>query len=288
MQAGMLFHSLVDTSSGAYLDQIRLRLDGVSDPRALGEAWQRVVDRTPVLRSSVVWEGVDEPLQVVHREATVPTAHYDWRDLSDSDRERELGRVLAEDRVAGMDFATAPLMRLAIARWSEDEVMLVWTSHHVLLDGWSTAQVFDEVFEQYAATVEGRQARLTPRRPFRDYLQWLGSQDQRVAEEHWRGVLSGFDSPTPLPYDRQPAEAHRAESSESLGVALSVEQSGRLRRVAGRCGGSRARDARPFRWMNAATMSRSERVRGPRPDRGYGDISRLGRIRAPFIPSWCG
>ncbi|HEY4938771.1 MAG TPA: condensation domain-containing protein, partial [Actinomycetota bacterium] len=42
MQAGMLFHSLVDTSSGAYLDQIRLRLDGVSDPRALGEAWQRV------------------------------------------------------------------------------------------------------------------------------------------------------------------------------------------------------------------------------------------------------
>src|SRR5439155_26255650 len=51
LQAGMRFHSLVDTSCGAYLAQIGLRLGGVSDPRALGEAWQRVVDRTPVLRS---------------------------------------------------------------------------------------------------------------------------------------------------------------------------------------------------------------------------------------------
>src|SRR5207237_1258220 len=83
-------------------DQFTLRLDGVSDPQALGEAWQRVVDRTPVLRSSVVWEGIDEPLQVVHREVRVPIAHYDWRDLSDADRERELGRELAEDRAAGM------------------------------------------------------------------------------------------------------------------------------------------------------------------------------------------
>ena len=109
-----------------------------------------------------------------------------------------------------MDLTTAPLMRLAIARWSADEAIFVRTSHHVLLDGWSTAQVFGEVFEQYAAAAEGRQAQLTPRRAFRDYLQWLGNQDQRAAEEHWRGVLAGLDSPTLLPYDHQPTEAHRA------------------------------------------------------------------------------
>ncbi|MGH8964792.1 MAG: condensation domain-containing protein, partial [Actinomycetes bacterium] len=50
MQAGMLFHNLVDSSSGAYLDQVCLRLSGLSDPHALGMAWQRVVDRTPILR----------------------------------------------------------------------------------------------------------------------------------------------------------------------------------------------------------------------------------------------
>ncbi|MGH4018676.1 MAG: non-ribosomal peptide synthase/polyketide synthase, partial [Pseudonocardiaceae bacterium] len=236
LQAGMLFHSLVDTEGRAYFNQLRLRLSGVCDPQALGMAWQRVVDRTPILRSSVVWDGVDEPVQVVHREVALPTTYHDWRDLSLADRDRELRRVLAEDSAAGMDLTSAPLMRMVVARLPDDEVLLVWTSHHVLLDGWSTGEVFGEVCEQYAALINDRAPDLVVRRPFRDYLQWLGRQDQREAEEYWRGVLSGFDSPTPLPYDRQAVEAHRAESSESMPIELPVDQSSRLHRVAKRNG----------------------------------------------------
>jgi amino acid adenylation domain-containing protein/non-ribosomal peptide synthase protein (TIGR01720 family) len=236
LQAGMLFHSLVDAESGVYLDQAQLVLDGVSDPHALGAAWQRVVDRIPMLRSCVIWEGVDEPLQVVHRAVDVPTVYYDWRGLSDAQRDRQLRQLLAEDLAAGLDLATPPLMRLAIAASTDDQVVLIWTSHHVMLDGWSLADVFTEVCEQYAAIIEGRQPRLVARRPFRDYLQWLRHQDDQRAEDYWRKVLAGFASPTALPYDRQPLEAHRAESSEAVSVTLSAEQSSQLRTVAQRNG----------------------------------------------------
>ncbi|MGH3988240.1 MAG: condensation domain-containing protein, partial [Pseudonocardiaceae bacterium] len=236
MQAGMLFHNLVNSSSGAYLDQVSLRLSGVSDPQAFGMAWQRVVDRTPILRSCVVWDGVDEPLQVVHPHATVPTVYHDWRHLSDEGREAQQRRVLAEDLAAGMDLTEAPLTRLVIARLSDAEVLLVWTAHHILLDGWSTGAVFAEVGEEYAAIIEGRPPRPGARRPFREYLQWLARQDQREAEEYWRGVLAGFDSPTPLPYDRQTVEAHRTESSESVSLVLPVDESHRLHEVAKRSG----------------------------------------------------
>jgi amino acid adenylation domain-containing protein/non-ribosomal peptide synthase protein (TIGR01720 family) len=232
MQAGMLFHNLVDSSSGAYIDQVCLRLSGLSDPQALGQAWQRVVDRTPILRSRVVWDGVDEPLQVVHRQATVPTVYHDWRHLSHEDKEAEQRQVLAEDRAVGMDLTEAPLMRLIIARLSDGEVLLAWTSHHILLDGWSTGDVFAEVCEQYAALVEGRAPELVTRRPFREYLQWLSDQDHRQAEGHWRRVLAGLDSPTPLPYDRPAVEAHRAESSASIPIEFPVDQSSRLHEVA--------------------------------------------------------
>ncbi|MGH4003137.1 MAG: amino acid adenylation domain-containing protein, partial [Pseudonocardiaceae bacterium] len=234
LQTGMLFHSLVDGTSGAYLDQARVTLDGVSDPEALGQAWQRVVDRTPALRTLLVWEGdgVDEPLQVVQRRAAIPTVYYDWRGLSDEDRDRELRRALAADRAAGMDLTAAPLMRLAIAHLAEAQVLLVWTWHHVVLDGWSLTQVFAEVCEQYAAIVEGRPPRLVSRRLFLDYLEWLRAQDVPQAEEYWRQVLSGFDSPTAVPYDRQPVEAHRTESSASVRTELPVEESSRLREVA--------------------------------------------------------
>ncbi|MBO4274512.1 non-ribosomal peptide synthetase, partial [Microbispora triticiradicis] len=236
LQAGMLFHSLVDSASGAYLDQFRLRLSGVRNPRALAEAWQRVVDRTPILRTCLAWDGVDEPLQVVRRRVAVPVAHHDWRHLPEEERDREIRRVLAEDLAAGVDLSAAPLMRLVIGRVTDDEVLLVWTSHHVLLDGWSAAAVFAEVCEQYAGITAGRRTEPAARRPFRDYLRWLGEQDVRRAEEHWRQALSGFDAPTPLPYDRPPVEAHHAESSASARVGLAADTSARLRALARRGG----------------------------------------------------
>ncbi|HEV2783795.1 MAG TPA: amino acid adenylation domain-containing protein, partial [Actinophytocola sp.] len=236
LQAGMLFHSLVDAGSGVYVNQVRFLLDGVSDPHALGAAVQRVVDRTPVLRTSLAWAGLDEPVQVVHRGVVLPVAHYDWRQLSEVDRDAELTRVLAEDWAAGIDLTVAPLMRIAIAALPDDQVLLIWTSHHVLTDGWSLGEVFGEMCEQYAAIVGGREPVLVTRRPFRDYLRWLREQDQRQAEEHWRRVLSGFAAPTALPYDRQPTEAHRAGSSESVRFALPAEQSAALRAVAQRNG----------------------------------------------------
>jgi non-ribosomal peptide synthase protein (TIGR01720 family) len=65
MQAGMVFHALSQGDQGVYFEQATSVLDGVDDPRVLGAAWQHVVDHTPVLRSRVVWEGVDVPLQRV-------------------------------------------------------------------------------------------------------------------------------------------------------------------------------------------------------------------------------
>ncbi|MGH3573502.1 MAG: amino acid adenylation domain-containing protein, partial [Pseudonocardiaceae bacterium] len=195
-----------------------------------------VVDRTPLLRSSVIWEGVDQPLQVVHREVELPIAYHDWAGLSDVERKGELAGVAAQDRAAGADLTAPSLLRLVIARLPDDEVLLVWTTHHVVLDGWSMAAVFAEVCEQYAAVVDGRQPVLVDRRPFRDYLQWMAEQDGGQAEEHWRAVLSGFDSRTSLPYDRQPHEAHRSASSDLVGVELEADESVLLHLMAKRNG----------------------------------------------------
>ncbi|MGH3842539.1 MAG: non-ribosomal peptide synthase/polyketide synthase, partial [Pseudonocardiaceae bacterium] len=235
LQAGMVFHSLLDTDSAAYVDQIRLRISGVSDPQLLGEAWQRMLARTPLLRSAIVWDGVDEPVQVVHRHVLLPITYHDWRALPEPERDQELARITAQER-AGIDLGAAPLLRLVITRLSDDEVLLVWTHHHVVLDGWSLAAVFGEVCEQYAAIVHDRAPELVARRPFRDYLHWLAEQDHGQTEQHWRTVLSGFDSRTPLPYDRQPHQAHRSQSSEPVAVQLGAQETTRLHQLAARNG----------------------------------------------------
>src|SRR5262249_33975787 len=136
MQAGMVFHALSQPGQNVYSEQVTFVLNGVSDPRALGTAWQQAVDHTPILRSRMIWDGVDQPLQLVQRKATVPITDLDWTQLSEAARQDELERLLDDDRGHGLDLGTAPLLRLVIAAVSDTEVQVVWTFHHVLLDGW--------------------------------------------------------------------------------------------------------------------------------------------------------
>ncbi|GAA1979897.1 non-ribosomal peptide synthase/polyketide synthase [Kitasatospora viridis] len=224
-QAGMLFHHLMEPDGDSYLNQVVLVLGGVTDPDALARAWQHTADANPVLRTRLVWQETAEPLQLVARRATVPVARLDWSDRPADWCEQELDRLLAEDRAARIDLAAAPLWRLALIRLSGDRVRLVWTFHHVLLDGWSAAQVFDEVCTRYAGLA------VPERAPFAEYLRWLDGQDGAVAERHWRAVLDGFTAPTPLPRTGPGGGA-----PASVLVTLDAEHSARLRQAAQRAG----------------------------------------------------
>ncbi|WP_425266223.1 non-ribosomal peptide synthase/polyketide synthase [Amycolatopsis pretoriensis] len=219
MQGGMVFHGLSQAGQGLYFEQATFVLDGVTDVDRLAEAWQRVVDRTPILRTAFVWAGVAEPVQVVHREVTLPVRRLDW---TGGDRDEELRKLLAEDRAEGLDLGAAPLLRVALARLSATEVQVLWTFHHVLLDGWSVFQVLSDVCTAYAGQP------LPARPPFRDYLAWLGRQDQADAERFWRAALEGIEGPTPIPADRTPAPGHAPVSAEWLPVKLDEPATARL------------------------------------------------------------
>ncbi|MER7491262.1 non-ribosomal peptide synthase/polyketide synthase [Streptomyces pharetrae] len=235
LQAGMLFHGLVDTA-GAYSDRVAVRLSGVTDPQAFAAAWQQVSDRTEALRTSVHWQGLPHPVQVVHRHVELPVTHLDWRGLTPQQRARETEELLAADRAAGMDLTTAPLTRLTLAALPGDEILLLWSSHHLILDGWSTGQLLTEVCERYAGLTGGRAAPAPARRPFADFLRWLHDQDENAAEAHWAGALAGFPARTPLPYDRTPAEEHRARAAAVAHRRLDEHLSARLRQTAARAG----------------------------------------------------
>ncbi|WP_166028834.1 non-ribosomal peptide synthase/polyketide synthase [Streptomyces chilikensis] len=238
LQSGMLFHGLVDTAD-AYADRVAVRLSGVADPHAFAEAWQRMCDRTPALRTSVHWQGLPHPVQVVHRTVELPVTHLDLRGLTPRELAEATGRILAEDRAAGLDVTRAPLTRLTLAALPGDQVLLVWSTHHIALDGWSTGQLLTEVCELYAARTGGRPAVPPVRRPFAEYLRWLAEReegDAAAAERYWAGVLAGFTGRTPLPYDRVPAEAHRARSAATVRNTLDEPVSLRLREAAARAG----------------------------------------------------
>ncbi|MFF4097799.1 condensation domain-containing protein, partial [Streptomyces sp. NPDC001834] len=226
LQAGMLFHALADPGSSAYLEQFVFRLDGVSDVERLARAWQTVVGHADALRVSLAWEGLSEPVQVVHREVTVPVTVLDWTDLAEERQAEALADLMDQDRARGIDLTSAPLLRVVLARLSGDAVQVVWTFHHVLLDGWSTAALVPDVLAEYAGDGAGRGA--GSRGSFGEYVRWLVGQDASAGRAFWRDRLAGVSDPVVLPYDRLPGEAERGRSSGRVPVVLGAGVAGRV------------------------------------------------------------
>ncbi|MFE4367883.1 amino acid adenylation domain-containing protein [Streptomyces sp. NPDC056835] len=229
LQSGMLFHALADADRPAYFEQLMYVVDGVPDVDRFAASWQRMVDEIQALRIGVVWEGVPEPVQVVHREVRLPVEILDWRDSLLTEQDARWEALLAADHKRGLDLRQVPLARLTLARLGEGRVRVLFTFHHILLDGWSVARVLSLVLDDYAARRDGLVLPVVVGgRGLGVQAGWMAGRDVGVAEEFWRAGLAGFDAPVVLPYDRPAVHAGQARSSERVEVELSEELSGQL------------------------------------------------------------
>jgi len=227
MQQGLLFHSLYSPGSGTYVEQVSCRIERGLDVEALKRSWQSIVDRHPILRTSFLWEGLSEPQQVVHKEVEVPWKEEDWRSITAAEQSERLRTFLAKDQEAGFEFSRAPLMRVTLLRTGEDAYYFIWSSHHILLDGWCNQLLFGEVFTRYEAYRCGKEVELARPRPYRDYIAWLKQQDLKLAEDFWRRELRGFTSPTKLPFDRG-SELRREERIQEQAIRIDREMTSKL------------------------------------------------------------
>src|SRR5215213_2458521 len=196
MQQAMLFHSLYAPGTGIYVLQMSLRLTGRLNVPAFERAWRRIVERHGILRSAFYWENLESPRQVVFRKVGLEVARESWRGLTVEEQRERLARFLDEDRARGFELSEAPLMRLALIELAEGVHQLVWTQHHLVVDGWSQGQVLKELLSTYAAFTAGREPRQEKPRGFADYIGWLRRQDLSKAEAFWRESLAGFTAPT--------------------------------------------------------------------------------------------
>jgi amino acid adenylation domain-containing protein len=198
VQQGMLFHALYDPEAGVYCRQLSCALCGSLDPAVLERAWQQVVERHSILRTSFHWEDLEKPLQVVHRSAHLRLEQHDWRLIDPAEQEARLDSYLREEQTWGFDLSQAPLMRLVLIRRSEDAYQFIWSHHQLLLDGWSGSLLLQEVSSRYEALCHGEELPWQQSWPYGDYIEWLQQQDLSGAEAFWREALQGFNTPTPL------------------------------------------------------------------------------------------
>ena len=205
LQRGFLFHHLERGGDDAYIPQLAVRLEAGFSIDALERAFRELVVRHDVLRTSIAWEGLSIPLQIVHREAS-PSFEQVTTDGS-------LTAWMEENRRRGFDLGRAPLTRGSIVR-AEGATFFVWATHHVVEDGWSLPLLARELFALYANRVHGAPLALRPPAKYRDFVAWLAEKPSAPSHDFWRGALAGLDEATLLAPNLPPTEEWvRAERS---------------------------------------------------------------------------
>jgi surfactin family lipopeptide synthetase C len=196
MQQGMLFHTLYAPESEVYFEQLLCIFQGELNFAAFEQAWQQVVARHPVLRSSFYWEEIEKPLQMVSKQVDLLWEKLDWQHFTPDEQQQHLEDFLKCDRQKQFVLSQAPLMRFTVIHLEDYIYQFIWSHHHILFDGWSMQIILKEVLAFYEAHQRGEHLRLIPSRPYREYINWLQQQDITQAKNFWQKTLQGFETPT--------------------------------------------------------------------------------------------
>ncbi|WP_054886199.1 non-ribosomal peptide synthetase [Pseudomonas sp. NBRC 111130] len=214
MQEGMLFHSLYDGQASSYVNRLRLDLDEL-DPERFIQAWQQALDQHESLRAGFAWEqGLEAPRQVVLRHVQLPVERFDW--AGEADIGARLEALAQAEQARAFDLGQAPLLRVVLVRTGPQRHHLIYTSHHILMDGWSNSLLFAAVMQAYS----GQPAALA-QATRSNYLGWLQQQDRAAADAFWKAQLLDLDGPTLLGGTRDASEAGQGAVVLELGEALS-------------------------------------------------------------------
>ncbi len=200
LQGAMLVNHLRAPRSGVDILQVVSTLAEDVDVAAMRAAWERATARHGVLRTTFRWEGVAEPMQEVHDRAPTPVSVEDWSREDPSTDSARWAAFLDDDRRRGFDLRELPLQRVTLIRAADGSWRMVWTLHHILMDGRSFTLVLREVFAAYDAARRGATVAATPAPPaYADFADWYTAQDFSRAEPAWRERLRGVHGPTPIP-----------------------------------------------------------------------------------------
>jgi len=189
LQQGMLYQHLAASHGDPYLAQVQLRFTSKAHLEAFAEALQWVIQRHDILRTALHWEYLDEPVQVVWREATLV------REAIAVDGSQALARLCErfDPRHYRLDLRQAPLMQLMHAREEGEAWVALLMFHHLVMD--HTA--LDIVRREIQAHLAGESARLAAPMPFRNVLAAARlALDEQAHERFFRDMLADLDEPT--------------------------------------------------------------------------------------------
>ena len=199
MQQGMLFHNLMDGEDEAYFEQTVLSVNGNLNHELFEKAFNGIIARHEILRANMVYSQLKRPHQVILKEKFARIYHEDLASLNPQEQEKSIADYLEKEQKKGFDLSKDLLMKVAVFKVAEQNFKIVWTHHHIVIDGWCLGIIFNDFFSLYNSLSDGVNVELNPVQPYSNYIDWIESQDKHKAANYWSQLLEEVEEVVRIP-----------------------------------------------------------------------------------------
>ncbi|MGI8636035.1 MAG: condensation domain-containing protein, partial [Segetibacter sp.] len=208
LQEGILFHGLYNEGTGAYLEQFTCNLTGIEVATFI-KSWDYVLRKHSILRSSFLYDQASVPIQCVYAKVQLPVEVLDLSELSDDEQLKEISNYEETDLTKPFNFKVAPLIRIGLFRLQKNRYHMVWTSHHLLFDGWSIPILMQEFLTNYELVASGKEVNIGEEDRYEDYIRYIERNSKEQQETYWRNYLNEVEQSTLLPFITNSTERNK-------------------------------------------------------------------------------
>ncbi len=164
----LLYHVMTEDDQG-FLN-IQCVIEGGLDLNLLKQSWEHVLQRHAVLRTSVHWEDLKKPVQLVRPQRTVNWIVKNRTNLNETACLEAPNAYKKDLKTKGLNFKKSPLTNIHILQTEKESFYPVWSCHHPLLDGWSSSIILKDVFSIYDALIQKKEPSPPKRPSYKSYL----------------------------------------------------------------------------------------------------------------------
>ena len=198
VQKGILFHALKEKDTSTYFEQFTFSLQGAIQVEVLEKSIHHLIEQHEGLRTVFLHENLKEPVQVILKKRTTKLIYRDFSQYEKQEQQKKIDDWKRKDRKKGFDL-TKEAIRFSLLRLGEREYQLIFSFHHILLDGWSVGLLLQDLFRIYHQIRNHQQPCLRRSPSYRRYIRWLENQDQKEARAYWKNYLQGLEQATMIP-----------------------------------------------------------------------------------------
>ncbi|MCP4155606.1 MAG: AMP-binding protein, partial [bacterium] len=218
----MLFHNIMDETSSAYFEQMALVVSGKIERDLLENTMNGIIEKYDILRTVFTYKKTKKPRQVLLKKRKINVPFEDISTLNEEGQTEFIEGFKKADRQKGFALSKGPLIRVSLLKCREDSYRLIWSYHHILMDGWCFGILFKDFMEIYTRLEKKqKENKYTPQKetlpkipgilpaaPYSRFIKWLERQNKQKAMGFWEKYLDGYDQQVSIP---RPEKENRDE-----------------------------------------------------------------------------